>query len=129
MAMTGAERQARWREKRDALAKIGKKADPDRLETFLQQLEVIMVDLHAEGQKNMATMSPASVATSAGRLIRLVEAMRSGREIEEFHRRQRRESAETKRKVRTLLERASKVREKQEPNLADAFKDAFRPVT
>ena len=64
MPLTNAEKQKRWRDKRNALAKQAEQ-DPypafPRRDALGAKIEPYLKALHAEGKKNMATMSPGTV--------------------------------------------------------------------
>jgi hypothetical protein len=72
MALSGAERQKIWRDKRNALARQAEaklrnsgEATPLRNDKLTAKLEPLLEGLFEEGQKGMATMSPNTVGRNA----------------------------------------------------------------
>jgi hypothetical protein len=72
--LSNAERQKRWRDKRNELAKQAEAglAKTLRNDKLVGKLELLIEGLFVEGAKDMATMSPGKVAVLATRLERLL---------------------------------------------------------
>jgi hypothetical protein len=74
--LSNAERQKRWRDKRNELAKQAEaglaKHQTLRKDKLVGKLELLIEGLFVEGAKDMATMSPGTVAVLATRLERLL---------------------------------------------------------
>ncbi len=95
MALTNSEKQRRWRDRRNALAKQAAEqpgiAAPDisaeeEKALFMAAVKPLLDGLFDEGKKNMATMSPGTVAALAGKLERVLV----GWDFAKFGRRARR---------------------------------------
>jgi hypothetical protein len=79
MALSNAERQRMWRNKRNKLAKqaeSGQRKGPQALrnDKLADELDALLEKLFLEGQKNMATMSPGTVMRLACLLDRALVA-------------------------------------------------------
>ena len=82
MASGNAERQARWREKRNALANEARAlrnapGNPERIIEFCRNAAALVDELKVEGEKGLASFSPSTVRRLTTLLERQLEALRT----------------------------------------------------
>jgi hypothetical protein len=83
MALSNAERQARWRAKRNKLAREAETfgAGSQRMAQFLSNLFALIWMLEEEGRKDLATFSPNTIKRYVTMLKKQVETMANGEDI------------------------------------------------
>jgi hypothetical protein len=109
MPLSNAERQKRWRDQRNKLAKQaslnGEAGNPERVEQFCANAGALLEGLIEEGKKDLATFSPNTVRLFAHLLKRQVDALSSGDELPELSPKERNHAKLLRQRVREEAKR------------------------